>query len=141
LPWTAYSEHQEVWAGPSWSSTALRYDVAFFWSLNPFYHMWLCSCVAEQPASQTQQKFRSLGVTRFTSTTQSNKCVYLSLPLHNTSRALYKCSLWSCRRSHPVQAAGHRHVMVRHTRHGVTMLQPCLNRVLADMSKLRLELP
>jgi hypothetical protein len=38
LPWTAHLEHQEVWAGPSWSSTALRYDVAFFWSINPFYH-------------------------------------------------------------------------------------------------------
>jgi hypothetical protein len=31
-------EHQEVWEGPSWSSTALRYDVAFFWSINPFYY-------------------------------------------------------------------------------------------------------
>jgi hypothetical protein len=27
-----------VWAGPSWSSNALRYDVAFFWSINPFFH-------------------------------------------------------------------------------------------------------
>jgi hypothetical protein len=24
LPWTAHSEHQEVWAGPSWSSFALK---------------------------------------------------------------------------------------------------------------------
>jgi hypothetical protein len=24
---------------PSWSSTALRYDVAFFWSINSFYHI------------------------------------------------------------------------------------------------------
>jgi hypothetical protein len=38
LPWTAHLEHQEVWSGPSWSSTALQYDVAFFWSINPFYH-------------------------------------------------------------------------------------------------------
>jgi hypothetical protein len=37
-PWTAHVEHQEVWEGPSWSSTALRYDVAFFWSINPFYY-------------------------------------------------------------------------------------------------------
>jgi hypothetical protein len=28
-----HSEHQEVWAGPSWSSTASRYDVAFIWSI------------------------------------------------------------------------------------------------------------
>jgi hypothetical protein len=27
--WTAHSEHQEVWAGLSCSSIALRYDVAF----------------------------------------------------------------------------------------------------------------
>jgi hypothetical protein len=24
LPWTAHSEHQEIWAGPSWSSFALK---------------------------------------------------------------------------------------------------------------------
>jgi hypothetical protein len=36
LTWTAHSEHQEVWAGPSWSSVALRYDVAFIWSIKPF---------------------------------------------------------------------------------------------------------
>jgi hypothetical protein len=24
LPWTAHSEHQDVWAGPSWSSFALK---------------------------------------------------------------------------------------------------------------------
>jgi hypothetical protein len=33
--WTAQSEHQEVWAGPSWPSIALRYDVAFC-SMHPF---------------------------------------------------------------------------------------------------------
>jgi hypothetical protein len=27
--WTAHSQHQEDWAGHSWSSTALRYDVLF----------------------------------------------------------------------------------------------------------------
>jgi hypothetical protein len=32
-------EHQEVWAGPSWSSTALRYDVAFIWSIKLLYHV------------------------------------------------------------------------------------------------------
>jgi hypothetical protein len=26
---TTHLEHQEIWAGPSWSSTALRYDAAF----------------------------------------------------------------------------------------------------------------
>jgi hypothetical protein len=36
LTWTAHSEHQKVWAGPSWSSIALRYDVAFIWSIKPF---------------------------------------------------------------------------------------------------------
>jgi hypothetical protein len=36
LTWTAHSEHQEVWAGPSWSSVALRYYVAFIWSIKPF---------------------------------------------------------------------------------------------------------
>jgi hypothetical protein len=36
--WTAHLNYQEVWAGPSWSSTALRYDVAFIWSINLFYH-------------------------------------------------------------------------------------------------------
>jgi hypothetical protein len=24
---------------PSWSSVALRYDVAFNWSINPFFHI------------------------------------------------------------------------------------------------------
>jgi hypothetical protein len=35
--WTAHSEHQEVWAGPSSSSIALRYDAAFIWSINPVF--------------------------------------------------------------------------------------------------------
>jgi hypothetical protein len=42
LTWTAHSEHQEVWAGPSWSSIALRYDVAFIWSIKPFISQ--CGC-------------------------------------------------------------------------------------------------
>jgi hypothetical protein len=49
LTWTAHSEHQEVcrpsWAGPSWSSVALRYDVAFIWSIKPFIshiHIHIC---------------------------------------------------------------------------------------------------
>jgi hypothetical protein len=30
---TSYFDVYKVWAGPSWSSIALRYDVAFFWSI------------------------------------------------------------------------------------------------------------
>jgi hypothetical protein len=46
LTWTAHSEHQEVWAGPSWSSIALRYDVAFIWSIKPFIsHVCSVACV------------------------------------------------------------------------------------------------
>jgi hypothetical protein len=42
LAWTAHSEYQEVWAGPSWLSIALRYDVDFIWSLNPFISQHIC---------------------------------------------------------------------------------------------------
>jgi hypothetical protein len=39
-PYCSISHSCGYMAGPSWSSTALRYDVAFFWSINPFYHMY-----------------------------------------------------------------------------------------------------
>jgi hypothetical protein len=36
LTWAAHPKHREVWAGPSWSCTAVSYDVAFVWSLVRF---------------------------------------------------------------------------------------------------------
>jgi hypothetical protein len=51
LTWTAHPEHQEVWAGPSWSSVALRYDVAFIWSIKPIIsQLYNCSAATSKQA-------------------------------------------------------------------------------------------
>jgi hypothetical protein len=62
----AYCSQYIPTAGPSWSSVALRYDVAFNWSINPFYYIpsfaaWhltaaVLSCCLQVSAAQAAQQ-------------------------------------------------------------------------------------